>query len=265
MRGSHALHFLQGAASTLHDTRFSCDARYPSLRPRARTKRSSREANQAQALQNHRVIVKLERFPIVPVRATEGHRRIIVLCLNATDAGYRVPHPISSIPTLRFDYSTCFQNKVLLLERWMTKMLATHADTAGRTSADSNKSKDDTNPETATPGNRSDKALESVRHETVARTDSHQNTGRQRGKKDGKTGAIGAATVEGGGGIDGVEGPIKTEEEEKEAAVIRAQMSVLMLGFYEIVRQVVLKIFANDEERVLRVPHSLPVPVRKLV
>lgn len=117
-------------------------------------------------------------------------------------------------------------------------MLATHADAAGRTAAESTKSNENIYPEAITPSNPGDKMLECISLDPVARTNSRQNTKGHGREEDEKRGEIEAVAAEEGSGIDGVGKLMKTKAEEREAAMVRAQMSVLMLGFYEIVRQV---------------------------
>lgn len=167
--------------------------------------------------------------------AIEKLQMVDVLGLDVISYSFNQYIPLRSI----FVHSLSFP-KVLLLEKWMTKMLATHADNAAR-NATKNSS-----PE-ITAGDRNDKqhSLEQAAHR---RAESNMNgkigvTGKEEaGAAVGLAARVGGAAAEVVGerqpGMEGIDAGRIPQEEEKEAAMIRAQMSVLMLGFYEIVRQV---------------------------
>lgn len=80
-------------------------------------------------------------------------------------------------------------------------------------------------------------------------------------RRDSGRGVRGRGAGAGAGGVDGVE-PVGGNEktipaEEKKAAVIRAQMSVLMVGLYEIIRQV--RVFFLSRKALNCPWHCLPV------
>lgn len=135
--------------------------------------------------------------------------------------------------------------QVQLLERWMTSMLTAHAGNLNR-KGDKNECTKAYNSGTTTRN--SPECCEHPTSSGVSRSPytygdvSDEAAGGQAKSEVSVKGGLemeGRMQEVGGAQKEDDAGQAGSEAEEKKANVIRAQMSVLMLGFYEIVRQVI--------------------------